>query len=248
MGCLIEWNKEGIVERLIVLDTETTGIEPAEGHRIVEIGCTALVNLGKSGTRQWYLNPERDIPVEATRVHGITIEKVAHAPLFKDIVDEFLTFIGEDRLVIHNAAFDLGFLNAELARIGRPGLDPARAIDTLTLARRRFPNASASLDALCRRFRIDLSQRTTHGALLDTDLLADVYVELMGGGQFSLALGVDSEVKTASQALVREQEPVEAMQFGPRSWPLSPGEEVEHRNYLEFLKKKANVVRWAEVP
>lgn len=235
------------MERLVVLDTETTGLEPQEGHRIVEIGCTELINLGKNQGRQWLINPERDIPQDAIRIHGITNEKVATCPTFNNIVDDFLAFIGNDRLVIHNAAFDLGFLNAELSRIGKPLLDSSRVIDTLTMARRRFPNASASLDALCRRFRIDLSQRTTHGALLDTDLLADVYIELMGGGQFTLALGVEG-ANQAAPAKTRspgEKQPIR-VEVQQRTWPLSPTEETEHRNYVEFLKKKANVVRWPE--
>ncbi|MEO5327893.1 MAG: DNA polymerase III subunit epsilon [Magnetococcus sp. THC-1_WYH] len=234
------------MERLIVLDTETTGLEPGEGHRIVEIGCTELVNLSKGQVRQWFINPERDIPQEATRIHGITNEKVAGCPLFKDIVAEFLDFIGQDQLVIHNAAFDLGFLNAELTRANKPILTASRAIDTLVMARRRFPNASASLDALCRRFRIDLSQRTTHGALLDTDLLADVYIELMGGGQFSLALGMDDGAKVSAREVVGEQPKLPIIQVDYRSWPLSAKEEAEHGRYLEFLKKKANVIRWPE--
>ncbi|HIJ86019.1 MAG: DNA polymerase III, epsilon subunit [Magnetococcales bacterium] len=233
------------MERLVVLDTETTGLEPDAGHRIVEIGCTELVNLGKKKTRQWLINPEREIPQEATRIHGITNEKVADCPVFKDIADDFLVFIGADPLVIHNAAFDLGFLNAELTRVDKPVLDASRAIDTLVIARRRFPNASASLDALCRRFRIDLSQRVTHGALLDTDLLADVYVELMGGGQFSLALGMDATDRTPAPGVAVER-PLPVLEIKRRSWPLSAKEATEHQNYLEFLKKKANVVRWPE--
>ncbi|MBF0436029.1 MAG: DNA polymerase III subunit epsilon [Magnetococcales bacterium] len=235
------------MERLVVLDTETTGLEPADGHRIIEIGCTELINLSKNQSRQWLINPERDIPQDAIRIHGITNEKVANCPTFKEIVDDFLAFIGNDPLVIHNAAFDLGFLNAELSRIGRPLLDASRAIDTLTMARRRFPNTSASLDALCRRFHIDLSQRTTHGALLDTDLLADVYIELMGGGQFTLALAVESARPTApAKARSGDEKQPTRPEIRQRIWPLSPGEETEHQNYMEFLKKKANVVRWPE--
>ncbi|MBF0110728.1 MAG: DNA polymerase III subunit epsilon [Magnetococcales bacterium] len=235
------------MERLVVLDTETTGIDPAAGHRIVEIGCTELINLGRGASRQWYLNPERDIPADATRIHGITNEKVANAPLFREIVDDFLAFLGTDRLVIHNAQFDLGFLNAELARLGREGLGPSRAIDTLSLARRRFPNAAASLDALCRRFRIDLSQRTVHGALLDTELLAEVYVHLVGGSQFKLELGSDEGNRTVTREMTPGWEKIAHGTYTPRSWPLSPCEETEHRNYLEFLKKKSNVVRWPEI-
>lgn len=236
------------MERLIVLDTETTGIEPGSGHRIIEIGCTELINLGKQKTRRWLLNCEREIPKEATRIHGITNEMVANCPLFKDIVGDFLAFIGNDQLVIHNAPFDMGFLNAELARIGKPLLEAGRAIDTLVLAKRRFPNASASLDALCRRFRIDLSQRTFHGALLDTDLLADVYRELRGGGQYSLSLDMDDagSNQNPSREVVTNKRQLSTIKIERRSWPISAKEEQEHRNYLEFLKKKASVVRWPE--
>jgi DNA polymerase-3 subunit epsilon len=175
--------------REVVLDTETTGLEPSAGHRIVEIGCTELIQHIPTGeTFQRYVDPERDMPIEAERVHGLTRAFLADQPRFSEIADDFLAFIGDDRLVIHNASFDLGFINAELERIGKPPIAPSRAIDTVSLARRKFPGAPASLDALCRRFGIDLSSRSKHGALLDAELLTEVYLELIGGRQPGLGL------------------------------------------------------------
>jgi DNA polymerase III subunit epsilon len=178
--------------REIVLDTETTGLDPAEGHRIVEIACVELLNHVPTGqTFHRYVNPERPVPPEAFAVHGLSDEFLAPYPPFASVVDDFMGFIGGDRLVIHNAEFDLAFLNAELRHIGRPPL-AALAIDTLTLARRRFPGAPASLDALCRRFQIDLTARDKHGAEIDCGLLAAVYVELLGGRQPGLDFAVAS--------------------------------------------------------
>lgn len=189
--------------REIVLDTETTGFEPAEGHRIVEIGALELINHLPTGrTFHQYINPERGMPREAYEVHGIghdilefTGQKapggvtLRDKPVFARIGQAFLDFIGEARLVIHNAAFDMKFLNFELERAGLPGLPFARAIDTLMLARTRFPGSPASLDALCRRFNVDNSMRDKHGALLDSEILAEVYLELIGGRQPDLVLG-----------------------------------------------------------
>lgn len=170
--------------REIAFDTETTGLDPAQGHRIIEIGCAEMIDKIRTGrTFQCYINPERDVPEEAQRVHGITTAFLAGKPLFPEIVSEFLDFLGDSMLVIHNAGFDLKFLNFELDRIGLKGISFERAVDTVMIARRRFPGAPASLDALCRRFNIDLSARTKHGALLDAELLADVYLELNGGRQ-----------------------------------------------------------------
>lgn len=178
-----------IAMREIVLDTETTGLEPAAGHRVVEIGCVELVNHVPTGdTWQTYLNPERDMPTAAFEIHGLTTEFLATQPRFAEIADKFLEFVGDDKLVIHNAGFDLAFINAELGRIGVPEIPPARAVDTLQLARRKYSGAPASLDALCRRFDIDTSSRTRHGALLDAGLLAQVYLELVGGRQPGLGL------------------------------------------------------------
>ena len=175
--------------REIALDTETTGLDPKSGHRIVEIGCTELYRHMPTGASfHQYINPERAMPDEAYRIHGLSDAFLAGKPLFADIVDEFLEFIGDDPLVIHNAKFDMAFINAELATLDRQPLPLSRAIDTVTLVRRRFPGAQVSLDALCRRFEIDLSARTKHGALLDAELLSDVYLELCGGRQPDLAL------------------------------------------------------------
>lgn len=188
--------------REIVLDTETTGLDPAE-HRIVEIGCIELVNHLPTGrTYRQYVNPERAMPEEAYRVHGLSEDFLCAQPRFAEVADTFLEFVGDARLVIHNAGFDLAFLNAELARLGRPPLDAGRAVDTVQLARNRFPGAQASLDALCRRFGIDNSMRTLHGALLDCELLAEVYLELIGGRQPSLVIEERSEVITIAQTIV----------------------------------------------
>ncbi|MBO6634653.1 DNA polymerase III subunit epsilon [Parvibaculum sp.] len=178
--------------REIVLDTETTGISPNDGHRLVEIGCLELFNHVATGkTFHTYVDPERDMPEGAFKVHGLSEEFLRGKPKFADIVDEFLAFIGDDPLVIHNASFDMGFLNAELKKIGRTALPMARAIDTLDIARRKYPGAQNNLDALCRRFGVDNSGRTKHGALLDSELLAEVYLEMMGGRQPGLVLQAD---------------------------------------------------------
>ncbi len=179
--------------REIVLDTETTGLDPAEGHRLVEIGCLELVNHVATGEGwQRYVNPERDVPEGAFAVHGLSTDFLSDKPVFAEVVAEFLNFVGNDPLVIHNAAFDLGFLNAELERLGLAPIEASRAVDTVKIARQRFPGAQNSLDALCRRFGIDNSKRTRHGALLDAELLAEVYLEFVGGRQPDLALGTRS--------------------------------------------------------
>ncbi|HUO98832.1 MAG TPA: DNA polymerase III subunit epsilon [Rhizomicrobium sp.] len=178
--------------REVVLDTETTGLDPADGHRIIEIGCVELIDHFPTGRSfQCYVNPERDMPPEAERVHGITGAFLADKPLFSAVVKELMDFLDDAPLVIHNAAFDLKFLNAELARIGGEAIAPGRAIDTIELAKLKFPGARYSLDELCKRFAIDLTVRTKHGALLDAELLAQVYLELVGGRQkrFILAPG-----------------------------------------------------------
>lgn len=182
--------------REIVLDTETTGMDPLKGDKLVEIGCVELENhLATGKTFHIYINPERDIPPEATAVHGITDEFVKDKPTFGEIVGDFLDFVGDSRLVIHNAEFDVKFLNAELKTFGFPSLDNRRVLDTLKMAREKFPGSPANLDALCRRFGIDNSNRTLHGALLDSQLLAEVYLELLGGRQQGLAIHQE-EIKT----------------------------------------------------
>lgn len=200
--------------RELVLDTETTGLDPDGGDRIVEIGAVELHNHVPTGrTYHQYLNPERDMPEDAFRVHGLSAEFLADKPRFADIVDDLLAFLGDAALVIHNAAFDMKFLNAELTWAGRPPLPLDRAIDTLTIARQRFPGAPASLDALCRRFGVDNSNRSLHGALLDAEILAEVYLELIGGRQpdFALSQGVGGGRRTAD---------TENWRPGPRPRPL----------------------------
>ena len=175
--------------REIVLDTETTGLEPAEGHRIVEIGAVELFNHMPTGrTFHQYINPLRPMPKEAFEVHGLGDDFLRDKPVFKAVGQAFLDFIEDSRLVIHNAAFDMKFLNAELGLAGLPALAAERALDTLLIARKRFPGSPASLDALCRRFGVDNSSREKHGALLDSEILAEVYLELVGGRQPDLVL------------------------------------------------------------
>lgn len=176
--------------REIVLDTETTGLDPGMDHRIVEVACLELRHhVPTEAEFHCYLNPERDMPEDAFRIHGLSADFLAGHPRFAEVADDFLEFIGDDPLVIHNAEFDLRFLNAELARIGRPLIPSSRAVDTVQLARRKNPGAQASLDALCRRFDIDLSERDLHGARIDVQLLAKVYLQLVGGSQPTLELG-----------------------------------------------------------
>lgn len=177
--------------REIVLDTETTGLDPDTGDRIVEIGAVELLNHMPTGrVFHAYINPQRDMPQEAFEVHGLSTAFLAEKPVFSAIAAEFAAFLGDARLVIHNAAFDIRFLNAEFGWAGQPSLPWARAVDTLELAKRRFPGANNTLDALCRRFGVDNSGRDKHGALLDSELLAEVYLELMGGRQPDLTLTV----------------------------------------------------------
>ena len=193
--------------REIVLDTETTGLSPAEGHRIVEIGCVELINHVVSdrpdGKKQFYINPERSMPAEAFAVHGLSDEFLSSKPVFAEIAGDFLEFIGDAPLIIHNAEFDMKFLNAELQTLGHPALPRSRAIDTLAIARKKFPGAQASLDALCRRYDIDNTGRTLHGALLDSILLAEVYLELIGGRQPGLTLAADVRRSDGETAVAR---------------------------------------------
>lgn len=191
--------------REICLDTETTGFEPSEGHRMVELACVELINLMPTGRElHLYFDPERDMPAEAEAVHGLTREFLTGKPKFLDQVEIFLDFMQDSRLVAHNADFDVRFLNAELVLAGRPKLACA-VQDTLRLARNKFPGSPASLDALCRRFGIDLSERAKHGALIDTRLLAKVYLELMGGLQPGLVLAVDNSAANAAAVIARRE-------------------------------------------
>lgn len=179
--------------REIVLDTETTGVEAHNGDRIVEIGCVELVNHCPSGrTFHVYINPERSMPVEAYNVHGLSEEFLSDKPVFAAVAQDFAEFIAGAKLVIHNAAFDVGFINMEFKRLGMAPVEQAFVVDTLSMARRKHPGASNSLDALCSRYGIDNSRRTKHGALLDSEILAEVYIELIGGKQASLGLGVEA--------------------------------------------------------
>ncbi len=189
------------MSRSVLFDTETTGLDPLTGDRVIEIAAIELLNdLPTANEFYALLDPERDIPAESTRVHGITSAHVEGKPKFADIADEMLKFFGDAPLVAHNAPFDFGFIDAELARLGKPGLGRARMIDTLVLAKARFPGMPNSLDALCRRFEIDLSARTTHNALLDCKLLAGVYVELTGGRQRGLVLETGDVLSFAQYA------------------------------------------------
>src|SRR3954471_1271014 len=184
--------------REIVLDTETTGFDPLMGHRIVEIGCVEVINyIPTDNQLHLYVNPERDMPPEAFAVHGLSEEFLRDKPVFAQICGQFLDFIGDSRLVIHNAEFDMRFINAELNRVGIKPLPMTRALDTVGMARRKFPGAPASLDALCKRFSIDNSNRTLHGALLDAQLLAEVYLELLGGRQAGLGFAIETQVEVA---------------------------------------------------
>lgn len=218
--------------REIVLDTETTGLDPASGDRVVEIGCVELLNHVPSGqTRQYYINPERDMPGEAFKVHGLSSEFLAGQPRFAEIAEDFLAFVREDTLVIHNAEFDIKFLNAELARLGHSPIPMTQAVDTVAMARRRFPGAQASLDALCRRFDIDLSVRSLHGALLDCQLLAAVYLELRGGRQPGLTL--DSQAGGGTSRVVG----VTRRYREPRQHAPSEAEIAAHERMLDSLKE-----------
>jgi DNA polymerase-3 subunit epsilon len=181
--------------REIVFDTETTGLDPKTGDRMVEIGCVEMVGRVETGrTFHAYFNPERDMPIEAERVHGLSSEFLATKPRFAELADELLEFLGDAPLVAHNAGFDFGFLNNELERIGRTPIDMERMVDTVQLARKKHPGAKNSLDALCSRYGIDRSHRVKHGALLDAELLAQVYVELTGGRQIGLGLATTETV------------------------------------------------------
>jgi DNA polymerase III subunit epsilon len=184
--------------REIILDTETTGLDPLRGDRLVEIGCVEIFNRMPTGqTYHCHINPERDMPAEAFAVHGLSTEFLATKPLFTEVVDAFLEFIGDAPLVIHNASFDIGFINAELDRIKRPAIPRDRLVDTLLLARRKHPGVSNRLDDLCSRYAIDNSRRTKHGALLDAELLAEVYIDLIGARQSQLILAETHAARTA---------------------------------------------------
>lgn len=222
--------------REIVLDTETTGLEPENGDRIVEIGAVELVNHMPTGnTYHQYINPERAMPQQAFEVHGLGDDFLRTHPVFAEIVDDFIGFLGDAPLVIHNAAFDMKFINAELARLQHPPIPFERAIDTLNIARRKFPGAPASLDALCRRFGVDNSTRTLHGALLDCEILAEVYLQLIGGRQPDFGLAPTAQPTKNSGAGGES-----GWRHGPRREPLSPrltqAEAERHAAFIKALK------------
>ncbi|HYE00007.1 MAG TPA: DNA polymerase III subunit epsilon [Alphaproteobacteria bacterium] len=220
--------------REIVLDTETTGFDPLTGDRLVEICCVELVNHVPTGrTYHQYINPERDVPAEAVAVHGLTTERLASEPVFAAVAGAFLEFIGEDStLVIHNAEFDIKFLNAELGRLGFPPIAWSRVTDTLKIARQRFPGAPASLDALCKRFGIDNTGRTLHGALLDSELLAEVWLELCGGRQPGLVFALDGGRAGPGGLRAAVERPIRP----PRPHAPSPEELAAHEAFLKQLK------------
>jgi DNA polymerase-3 subunit epsilon len=228
--------------REIVLDTETTGFEPEAGDRIVEIGAVELFNHVPTGrTYHQYINPQRSMPAEAFAVHGLGDDFLRDKPLFSEIVDEFRAFVEGAKLVIHNAAFDVKFLNAELGWCKRPLLPPDCAIDTLEIARRRFPGSPASLDALCRRFAIDNAARTLHGALLDSEILAEVYLELIGGKQPDFALASPGQGSATGTA-------VDDWRPRPRPTPLpSRLTENEKAAHAAFVEKLGENALWTRV-
>ncbi len=223
--------------REIVLDTETTGLDPKTGDRIVEIGAIELKGHVPTGnTYHQYINPERVMPKDAFEVHGLGDEFLADKPVFKTIAQAFIDFIGDAKLVIHNAAFDMKFINAELTWAGQPKIEWERAIDTLAIARKKFPGSPASLDALCRRFGIDNSARTLHGALLDSEILAEVYLELIGGRQPDFGLSVASEAQSGADA-----DP--SKKLGKRPNPLPPlltnEEKAAHDAFVSAMGENA---------
>lgn len=223
--------------REIVLDTETTGLDPLRGDRLVEIGCVELINHMPTGqVYHCYLNPERDMPQEAFAVHGLSSEFLSNKPLFAAVADEFLAFIGEDTpLIIHNASFDIGFINAELGRLARAAVARERLVDTLLLARRKHPGVSNRLDDLCSRYAIDNSKRTKHGALLDAELLAEVYIDLIGARQSSLILA-ETHQGSASAVAIEVGRRTRDIPLMPR---ITDEDRVAHQGFVASLGDKA---------
>jgi DNA polymerase-3 subunit epsilon len=221
--------------REIILDTETTGLDPLRGDRLVEIGCVEILNRMPTGqTFHRHLNPEREMPAEALAVHGLSSDFLADKPLFAEVVGEFLDFIGDAPLVIHNASFDIGFINAELDRLKRPPIGRERLVDTLLLARRKHPGVSNRLDDLCSRYAIDNSRRTKHGALLDAELLAEVYIDLVGARQSQLILAAEShDTHVGGYAeMPRRQRPAP---LAPR---ITDADRAAHREFIATLGEK----------
>jgi len=225
------------MSREIILDTETTGLDPAKGHRLIEIGCVEIINkvsLGKEFHVR--INPERDISIGAFRVHGISYQDLIDCPKFHEIAPSFYEFIGDSNIVAHNASFDINFLNFELGKLAYPPIPQTRVIDTLLLARKAFPGEPANLDALCKRFKIDLSGREKHGALIDAKLLAEVYINLLGGPQIALSLG-NSNANTINNSQK------ERIYREARNFPLTLEEEEMH---LNFIKEKIKSPLWLQ--
>ncbi len=222
--------------RELVMDTETTGLDPADGHRIVEIGAVELINHIPTGqTYHQYINPQRDMPVEAFNVHGLSQEFLSDKPLFGEIVEDFLAFIGDATLIIHNAGFDMKFLNAEISTVGLQLIPAEQVVDSLTIARKKFPMGPNSLDALCKRFGVNNSMREKHGALLDSELLAEVYLELIGGRQTALSLVEEtSETKTSTRTLANARPRPHAL---PQR--VSDSERQAHAELIEKLGEQA---------
>ena len=222
--------------REIVLDTETTGLSPNKGDRVVEIGCVELINhVPTENTFQVYLNPERDMDEGAQRVHGLTNEFLLDKPKFSEIAEEFISYIGESKIIAHNASFDINFLNSELARVNKSKISDERVVDTLKMAREKYPGARNSLDALCKRFLVDNSNRKLHGALLDSELLAEVYLELIGGKEPDLALAVE---KKATKQSIEEVNGFIAKRDKALKARLTEEEQIKHKNFIETLKVK----------
>ncbi len=220
--------------REIIFDTETTGLDPAGGDRMVEIGCVEMINRVETGqTFHAYFNPERSMPSEAERVHGLSEIFLSDKPLFADLVDDFLEFIGDAPLIAHNASFDFGFLNNEMKLCARQPVCLTRMVDTLVLARSRHPGAKHSLDALCTRFGVDRSQRVKHGALLDAQLLAQVYVELTGGRQ--IGLGLAAETSDAAHSGTAVSPPIDRPARPPRPHSASDAELQRHREFVALM-------------
>jgi DNA polymerase-3 subunit epsilon len=224
-----------IVGREISLDTETTGFKPQEGHRMCEIGCVEMINRVRTGkVFQVYINPKRSMPEPAYNVHGLSEHFLSTKPIFKDIAEDFLDFIGDSRLIIHNADFDMRFLNAELTHIKKRNIPKSQVFCTLLYARETFPGSPASLDALCRKYGIDNSHRDYHGALLDAELLADMYLELMGGSQVSMELAADKAKAEQVIAEVTDKAAVAARDFAP-----SDEEKAKHEAFVAEKIKNA---------
>ncbi|PCI63878.1 MAG: DNA polymerase III subunit epsilon [Kordiimonadales bacterium] len=214
--------------RELIFDTETTGFDPLSGDRLIEIGLVEMVDRSLTGNHYHvYVNPERDVPEGAVKIHGLTTEFLADKQVFSEVMDEFLEYIGDDSvLVAHNADFDMRFINWELEHAGRPIIHKKRFIDTLAIARTKYPGAANSLDALCKRFSINNAHRTLHGALLDAEILAEVYIELLGGRQGGMDLSVIKEARAIVEKKKREH----------RRFPASAEDLVAHTEFLKKLK------------